>query len=166
MVECNSHETHNIYPNLNDQQQFILNKINEIKDYFISEIKEIELMSKRLSEYITSFDYFDKSLIVLSVTTGSISVASFATIIGAPAGIVRASFSLTFSMFIGVVKKLLITTINKKKKHNKIVMLARSKLSSIESEISETLMNSGISHKDFMTIINEEKKISRIKRKH
>ena len=123
-------------------------------------------MSRRLSEYITSLDYFDKSLIVLSVTTGSISVASFATIIGAPAGIVRASFSLTFSMFIGVVKKLLITTRNKKKKHNKIVMLARSKLSSIESEISETLINSEISHKDFMTIINEEKKISRIKRKH
>ena len=123
-------------------------------------------MSKRLSEYITSLDYFDKSLIVFSVTTGSISVASFATIIGAPAGIVRASFSLTFSMFIGVVKKLLITTRNKKKKHNKIVMLARSKLSSIESEISETLINSEISHKDFMAIINEEKKISRIKRKH
>ena len=123
-------------------------------------------MSRRLSEYITSLDYFDKSLIVFSVTTGSISVASFATIIGAPVGIVRASFSLTFSMFIGVVKKLLITTRNKKKKHNKIVMLARSKLSSIESEISETLINSEISHKDFMTIINEEKKISRIKRKH
>ena len=123
-------------------------------------------MSKRLSEYITSLDYFDKSLIVLSVTTGSISVASFATITGTPAGIVRANFSLTFSMFIGVVKKLLITTRNKKKKHNKIVMLARSKLSSIESEISETLINSEISHKDFMAIINEEKKISRIKRKH
>ena len=123
-------------------------------------------MSKRLSEYITSLDYFDKSLIVLSVTTGSISVASFASIIGTPAGIVRANFSLTFSMFIGVVKKLLITTRNKKKKHNKIVMLARSKLSGIESEISETLINSEISHKDFMAIINEEKKISRIKRKH
>ena len=69
-------------------------------------------------------------------------------------------------MFIGVVKKLLITTRNKKKKHNKIVMLARSKLSGIESETSETLINSEISHKDFMTIINEEKKISRIRRKH
>ena len=59
-------------------------KINEIKDYFIAEIKERELMSKRLSKYIASFDYFDKSLIVLSVTTGSISIASFATVIGAP----------------------------------------------------------------------------------
>ena len=48
---------------LNDQQQFRLNKINEIKDYFVAEIKERELMSKGLSKYIASFDYFDKSLI-------------------------------------------------------------------------------------------------------
>ena len=66
---------------LNDQQQFRLNKINEIKDYFVAEIKERELMSKRLSKYIASFDYFDKSLIVLSVATGSISIAFFATVI-------------------------------------------------------------------------------------
>ena len=76
-----------MYPNLSaplsDQQQFRLNKINEIKDYFVAEIKERELMSKRLSKYIASFDYFDKSLFVLSVTTGSISIASFATVVGA-----------------------------------------------------------------------------------
>ena len=66
---------------LNDQQQFRLNKINEIKDYFVAEIKERELMSKRLSKYIASFDYFDKSLIALSVATGSISIAFFATVI-------------------------------------------------------------------------------------
>ena len=52
----------------------------------IVEIKEREIMSKRLSKYIASFDYFDKSLIVLSVTTGSISIASFATVIGAHVG--------------------------------------------------------------------------------
>ena len=51
-------------------------------------------MSKELSKYIASFDYFDKSLIVLSVTTGSISIASFAIVIGAPEGIVSASFGL------------------------------------------------------------------------
>ena len=78
MVECNSHETPNIYPNLNEQQ-FRLNKINEIKDYFVAEIKERELMSKRLSKYIASFDYFDKTLIFLSVTTVIISIASFTT---------------------------------------------------------------------------------------
>ena len=97
MNEFNSYEKHNIYPNLNNQQQFGLNKINEIKDYFVAEIKERELMSKRLSKYIASFDYFDKSLIVLSVTTGSSSIASFANVIGAPVGIVSASISLAFS---------------------------------------------------------------------
>ena len=75
-IECNSVETSNLY-----SQQFRLNKINEIKDYFIAEIKERELMSKRLSKYIASFDYFDMSLIVLSATSGSISIASFATVI-------------------------------------------------------------------------------------
>ena len=50
-----------------DQQQFRLNKVNEIKDDFVAEIKEIELMSERLGKYIASFDYFVKSLIVLSV---------------------------------------------------------------------------------------------------
>ena len=167
MAECNSHETPNMYLDLNatplnDQQQFRLNKINEIKDYFVAEIKERELMSKRLSKYIASFDYFDKSLIVLSVTTGSISVASFATIIGAPVGIVSASFSLAFSISTGIVKKLLKTKRNKKKKH-KIVMLARSKLNGIESKISEALINNEISHEDFMTIINEEKKYRELK---
>ena len=63
MAECNSIETSNKQSNLNDQQQFRLKKINEIKDYFVAEIKERELISKWLSEYIASFDYFDKSLI-------------------------------------------------------------------------------------------------------
>ena len=115
-------------------------------------------MSKRLSKYIASFEYFDKSLIVLSVTTGSISIASFATVIGAPVGIISASFSLAFSISTGIIKKLLKTTRNKKKKQNKIVMLARSKLNSIESKTSESLINNEISHEDFMTIINKEKK--------
>ena len=68
--------THNMYPNLSgnisNDQQFRLNKINEIKDYFVAEVKERELVSKNLSKYIASFDYLDKSLIVLSVATGSI----------------------------------------------------------------------------------------------
>ena len=116
MTECNSYEAHNIYPNLNNQQQFRLNKINEIKDFYIAEIKQKELMSKILSKYIASFEYFDKSLIVLSVTTGSISVASFATVIGAPAGITSASFSPTFSIFTGIIKK---TIKNNKKQKEK-----------------------------------------------
>ena len=59
---------HLMYPNLSvthsNEQQFRLNKINEIKDYFVAEIKDRELMCKRLGKYITSFDYFDKSLLL------------------------------------------------------------------------------------------------------
>ena len=121
-----------------------MNLIDEIKNYFIAEIKERELMSKRLSQYIASFDYFDKSLIVLSATSGSISIASFATVIGTPIGI--ASLSLTFSLCTVLIKNLLKATRNKKK--NKIVMLARSKVKSIKSKISEALVNNQISHED------------------
>ena len=119
-------------------------------------------MSKRLSKYISFLDYFDKLLIVLSVRTGRISIASFATVFGAPVGITSAIFSLVFSISTGTVKKLLKTTRNKKKKQN---MLARTKLNSIESKISESLINNEISHKDFMTIIKEGK-ILRTKRKY
>ena len=168
MVECNSIERSNIYPNLNatllsDQQHIRLNEINEIKDYFVAEIKERELMSKRLSKYIAFCDYFDKSLIVLSATSGSVSIASFATVIGTPVEIARASLSLAFSLSTGIVKKLLKTTRNKKKKHNKVIMLTRSKLNSIESKVSEALIKNEISHEDFMIIINEEKNYRELK---
>ena len=164
MDECNSirhdfHKTPNIYPNISNDQQFRLNKINEIKDYFIAEIRERELMSKNLSKYIASLDYFDKSLNVLSILSGSISIASFASIIGALAGIIGFTFSITS----GFVKKFFKTIRNKRKKQNKIVMLARSKLNSIESKISEALINNEISHEDFMTILNEEKKYQKLK---
>ena len=79
-------------------------------------------MSKRLSKCIASFDNFDKSLVVLSVTTGSISIASFATVIGAPEGIVSVSFSLAFLIFTGIMKNWLKTKRNKTKKNNKINM--------------------------------------------
>ena len=74
-----------------------------------------------------------------------------------------AGFSLAFSVTTGFVKTFLKTTSNKKKKHNKIVMLARSKLNSIESKISEALINNEISHEDIVTIINERKKYRKLK---
>ena len=114
-----------MYPNLSstpsNKQQFRLKKINEIKDYFVAEIKERELMSKRLSKYIASFDYFDKSLVVLSVRASSISVASFVTAIGVPVGIMSASCSLAFSITTGFVKKFLKTIRNKKKNTIKLL---------------------------------------------
>ena len=147
-------EAKNVYPNLNDQT-FTLNKINETKDYFIAEIRDRELMSKRLSEYIASFDYFDKSLIVLFATSGCTFIGLFAIVNDAPVGITSASFSFALSITTGIVKKLLKATRNKKKKYSKIIMLAGSKLNSIEKIISKALIDNQISHKDFEAIINE-----------
>ena len=94
-------------------------------------------------------------MILLSVASGDVSIASFATVIGIPVGITSESLSLAFSLCTGLVKKLLKATRNKKKKLNETVMLARSKLKSIESKTSGALINSQISHEDFITIINE-----------
>ena len=173
MDECNSikndfHKRPNIYPNLNaiplnanisNEQQFRLNKINEIKDYVLAEIRERELISKSISTYIASLNYFDISFNVLFTLSGSISIASFATAIGSPAGIIEASSGFTFPNTSEFVNNFLKTIKNKKKKHNKIVMLARSKLNSIESKISKALMDNEITHEDFETIANEEKNI-------
>ena len=108
-IECNSFEcssTESIEHNSVDTSN--LNRI--IEDYFIAEIKERELMSKKLSKYISFFDYFDKSLIIFSVTSGGVSIASFATAIGIPVGITRTSLSLAFSLCTGLVKKLIKAT--------------------------------------------------------
>ena len=153
-------KTPNIYPNLSatpsNEQKFRLNKINKIKDYLLAEIRERELINKNLSKYIASLDYFDKSFNVLSTLSSRISIASLASVLGVPAGIIGACCGFTFSITSGFVKKLLKTIRNKKKKHNKIVMLARSKLNSIESKISEALINNEISHEDYMKKRNIE----------
>ena len=111
-----------MHANISNKQQFRLNKINEIKDYFLAEIRKKELISKNLSKYIASLDYFDKSLNVLSILSGSISIASFATVIGAPAGIIGASCGFTFSITSGFVKNFL-KTIRKKKRKNTTKLL-------------------------------------------
>ena len=67
-------------------------------------LKRLELMSKRLSKYIASFNYFVKLLFVLCATSGSVSIASFATVIETPVAIVSASFSLAYLMSTGIVK--------------------------------------------------------------
>ena len=141
---------------LNDQIKFRLNKINKIKDYFNYEMQEKKIMSKKLSKYIAAFDYIDKTLIFLSATSGGISVISFTSVIEVPAGIANAPFTLVFCLTTRIIKKLLKVTKKKKKKHNKIVMLAKSKLNSIETLMSEALIDLDISHEKFKTILNEK----------
>ena len=101
---------------LSDQTKFRLYEIKKIENYFINEINETKSCSKKLNKYIIIFDYIDKILIVLSVTTGVVPIISFTSVIGAPVGITSASFSLIFSLTTGIIKNLLNITRKKKEK--------------------------------------------------
>ena len=144
---------------------FRLGKINKIEGHFTKEIKAREAISKRLKKHFGSFDYIDKILIVLSARSGGISAISFSSIVGTPVWIASVSFSLLFSLTTGIIRKLLQTTRNKKKKYNKIVMLPKKKLSNIENLISQVLIDSEISHNELKTVV-DEKKVRKIKRKY
>ena len=102
--------------NLSEQTKFRLDEISKIENYFIEEINQRKSYSQKLNKYVTAFDYIDKILIVLSATTGGVSIISFTSIIGAPVGIASASFTLIFSLTTGIVKKLLSITRKKKEK--------------------------------------------------
>ena len=115
MNKCNSieaiHKT-----NLSEQTKFRLDQISKIENYFIKEINQRKSCSRKLNKYVTTFDYIDKILIVLSATSIGVSVISFTSIIRASVGLASASLILIFSLPIGIVKKLLNITRNKKKK--------------------------------------------------
>ena len=115
------------------------------------------------TKYVTAFDYIDKILIVLSATSSGISIISCTSIVGAPAGIASASFTLIFSLTTRIVKKLLNITRNKKKNHDKILMLAKSKLNSIETLISQALIDMDINHEEFVTILKKKDKDEKMK---
>ena len=119
---------------------------------------------KKLSKYVTAFDYIDKSLIVLSARSGGVWIIVFKSVAGAPVGIASASFTLIFSLTAGKTKKLLsITRKKKKKKHDKILILAKSKLDSIEVLTSQALIDMERSHIEFITILKEKDKYEKMK---
>ena len=105
-------------------------------------------------------DYHDQALIVLSATRGGVSIISFTSIVGASVG---ASLTLFFSQTTGIVKKLLNITRHKKKKHDKILTLAKNKLNSIETLVSQALIDMAISYEEFITILKEKHKYEKMK---
>ena len=125
---------------LNDLIKFRLDEINKIKHYLNGEIKERKDINK-ISKYIVAFDYADKLFITLSTSFGTLSIVSHAIMAGIPVGIAGASLTLIFTITTGIVKKLLNITRKKKKKRNKIIALARSKLNIIETLISQALID-------------------------
>ena len=117
---------------------------------FLSRKNQRKLCSKKLSEYVAAFDYIDKVLIVLEAKSGGVSIIVFTSVVGAPVRIANASFTLILSLTTAIIKNLLSITRNKKKKHDKILMLAKSKLNSIETLISQELTDMEISHGEFI----------------
>ena len=146
---------------LKDLTKYRLDEINKIKEYFNAEIKERKDIIRKISKYIAAFDYADKVFITLSASFGTLSIASYATVVGIPAGIAEVSLTLIFTVTTGAVKTLNITR-KKKKKHKKIIALARSKLNIIENLISQALIDFEITHEEFSKIINEKNNYEQI----
>ena len=148
---------------LNNLTKFRLDEINKIKDYLNAEVKERKDIVKKISKYIVAFDYADKLFITLSASFGTLSIVSHATVVGIPVGIAGASLTVIFTITTGVVKKILNITRKKKKKHNKIITLAKNKLNIIETLISQSLTEFDISHEEFSKIIYEKNNYEQIK---
>ena len=149
---------------LTHQTKYRLNEITKIENYFNQKINQRKTCSKRLSKYVAAFDHIDKIYIVLSTTSGGVCIISSVSFVGAPAEIPGARFTLIFSLTTEIIKILLSMTRNKKKNHDKILMFAKSKLNSIETLVSQTLIDMEISHEEFDTIMKEEKNMRRWKK--
>ena len=143
---------------LTDLAKFGLNEIRKMENYFTSEINQRKLCIKKLSKYMAAFDYIEKVFIVLSITGSGVCIICICT--GVPVGKAGESFTLIFSLTTGI---LLSITRNKKKKHYKIPMLAKSKLNSIETLVSKALIGMEISHEEYMTTLNEKDKYEKMK---
>ena len=140
---------------LTNVNKYRLDKINKIRDYFNNEIKERKYIIKKLNKYLVSFDYLDKIFITLSASFSTLSIASYASVVGIPAGITGASLTLVFTIGIIISKSLLKVTEKRKKKHDKIIVFAKNKLNTIDTLLSSALNESEISHEEFTNINTE-----------
>ena len=142
--------------NLSEKTKFRLNEISKIENYYHSEINQRKSCNKKISKNVGAFNYIDKVLIVLSATSGGVCIISSMSVVGAPVGIAGAGFKLIVSLTTRIIKKLISITRNKKKKHDNIFLLAKSKLNSTETSVSQALIDMEISHEEFMTILRKK----------
>ena len=146
---------------LTNPAKLTLNEIIKTENCFNSEINKRKSCSKILSTYVAAFDYIEKNLIVLNAKSGGVWIISSVSVVGAPVGIVGAIFTLYFPLTTRTIKKLL--SIKKKKKnHDKIFMLDKSKLNSIKTLVSQALIDMEISHEEFITTLREKDKYKKM----
>ena len=148
---------------MTDQTKFRLNEISKIENYFNQEINRRKSCSKTLSKYVAAFNYIDKVLNVLSAASGGGYIISSLSTVESPVGIAGDIFTLIFSLTTRIIKKLLSITRNNKKKHDKILILAKSKLNSIKTLVSQSLTDMEISHEEFIMIMKEKNKYENMK---
>ena len=148
----------------NIANKYRLDEKNKIRDYLNNEIKKRKDMIKKLNKYLVSFDYLDKIFITLSASFGMLNIASYASVVGIPAGIAGSSLTLIFMIGTGISKSLLKVT-KKEKRNNKIIALAKNKLNTIGTLLSSALNDSEISHEEFANIITETNIYENIKEK-
>ena len=156
-------DTSALHLELPDANKYRLDEINKIKEYFDNEIKERKDIIKKLNKCLVSFDYLDQIFMTLSASFGTLSIASYAAVVGIPVGIAGSSLTLIFTIGKGINKSLLEVTRKRKKKHNKIIALANSKLNMIDTLLSSALNDSKISHEEFTNIITEKNIYENIK---
>ena len=131
-----------------------MTKIEEIKNYLIKEINQNELMSKKHKKVRKVLNYIEHLLIVIFTITGCVFISDFASLVAISIGILSSAIGVKIWIITVEVKKY--KSINKKKmsKHDKIVLLAKSILNSIEVLLSKVLIDSDIGHDEFVLINN------------
>ena len=152
-------------PEENITQELRLKDIDKTTNYLIEEINRNELMSKKHKKVCTTLNYIEHFLILASTITGCISISAFVSLLGIPIGITNSAIGLKICAITVGIKKFKSIIKKKKKKHDKIVLLAKSKLNSIEVLISKALIDSVISHDEFVLINNVLKGHDKMKEK-
>ena len=138
----------------NISQEFRLKNIDETRNYLIEEINRNELMSKKHKKVCTTLNYIEHFLILASTITGCISISAFASLLGIPIGITSSAIGLKICAITAGIKKYKSIIKKKKKKHDKIVLLAKSKWNSIKFLIFKALIDSNISYDELVLVNN------------
>ena len=125
----------------NIRQQFRFKNIDKTRNYFLEEIEQKELMSRKHEKVCTTLNNIEHFLILPSTITGYLSISAFSSLLDIP---IRITIGLKLCAITAGTKKYRSIVKKKKKKHDKIVLLAKSKLNKIEVLISKALIDSNI----------------------
>ena len=147
----------------NISQEFRLKKINETRNYFVEKIEQNELMSKKHKKVCMALNYIKNFNILASTVTGCISISAFASLLGVPIGITDSAIGLKSLAINAGIKRYRLIIKKKQKKQDKMALLAKFKLNSIEVLISKALIDSNINHDEFVSTNNVLKEYNKMK---